>query len=121
MGASRDINAVGVCTSLLHNLGWNWNHPRVADWLVRVGKRLTGQPYEMRSPIPERVYTTLAMFLDLRYKCQKLLTCLTWDWDHPKVRQIELKYRCIAQLPLAGYRELYAVLDDEWLDASGGF
>lgn len=110
-----------LCLSYLKKLNWTWDHPRVLDWLARVGIHYTGKPYTLQEDFPEFVAVSLAKFLDLRWKCDHSLQLLNWGWDHPKVRSVELKYRCVGQMPLKGYRELYTVLDKAWFDEGGGF
>lgn len=110
-----------LCLSYLRKLDWQWDHPRVLDWLARVGIHYIGKPYTLQDQIPEFVAVSLAKFLDLRLKCDQNLVLLNWDWEHPKVRSICLKYRCVGQLPLRGYQELYTVLDEAWFLEGGGF
>lgn len=110
----NDQNYLQLCNTLLAEMNWQWDHPRVVDWLARVGKATTGRPYTLKSPIPESVYVSLAKFLDLYNKCDRDLQVLQWSWSNPKVREIQAKYRCVGQLPLKGYIELHDLLNDEW-------
>lgn len=110
-----------LCFSYLKKLGWTWEYPRVLDWLSRVGIHYTDEAYALHDQIPEFVAVSLAKFLDLRLKCDRSLQLLNWDWEHPKVRSVELKYGCVGQMPLKGYQELYTVLDEAWFEEGGGF
>lgn len=110
-----------LCNTLLAGMGWTWDNPRIVDWLARVGRITAGIAYTLASPIPENVYVSLAKFLDLYDKCERNLELLGWDWGHEKIRTIQAKYRCVGQLPLKSYKELYDLLDDEWFTHGGGF
>lgn len=116
---TRQSNAISLCQQLLNQLGWTWEHPRVVDWLSRVGRHYTGVSYTRQTPIPEFVYVALAKYLDLRLKCDRTLQCLKWDWMHQKVQEVERRYKCVGQMPLKGYQELYETLDTLWWEESG--
>lgn len=53
--------------------------------------------------------------------CSRLLKELRWDWNNPKVEEVQARYGYVGQLPLAGYQELFKILDDEWFAQGGGF
>lgn len=118
---TRQSESVLLCYQLLRQLGWTWESPRVKDWLERVGVYYTGTSYLRETPIPEFVYVSLAKFLDMRLKCERTLDLLKWDWQHEKVRAVELRHGCVGQMPLKGYQELYEILDEVWWEKSGGF
>lgn len=115
------ITAMSTCCQQLEAIGWTWEHSRIKDWLKRVGRHYQGKIYKPGDPLPEFIYLSLAKYLDLRLKCDRLLRILQWDWDSPTVRAIEQKYDCFSQLSLKGYQELHDLLDAAWLEQSGGF
>lgn len=119
--SSGNIEAIKQCQQMLIILKWDWNHARIQQWLKAVAEAHQIPHYSDLSQIPDYVFTSLSKFLDLYHKCNDTLVLLRWDWNHPKVKQVESKYGCINKLPLKGYQELYALLDDAWFFAGGGF
>lgn len=121
MDANNRQSALGVCSQLLTALNWTWEHIRVQDWLRRVGIAKTRKTYPTPRQIPDEVFVSLAKFLDLRLKCDRILQLLKWDWNHPEVREVEQRHQCVGQLPLKGYQELFQILDAAWFFEGGGF
>lgn len=115
------LSAMTTCYQLLEASRYSWESPRVKDWLKRVGHHYQGKPYKPGEALPEFVYVSLAKYLDVRLKCNRLLKILQWSWDHPTVRAMEERHECFRRLPLKGYCELHDELDKVWLEQGGGF
>lgn len=104
--------ATSLCKQQMSKLGWEWNEPRILDWLDRVMRIKHRTRYQTLSQVPPDYLVTLARFLDIYFKCDCLLKALKANWSHSIVRAVQQKYGCINRLPLKGYQELERELED---------
>ena len=95
------------CTFLLKKRGWDWEHPRVVNWLKRVQKHYQWNADES---LPPFVYDGLARFIKLRFECERQLLEAGIDWNNIVVKKIEARFGCDNNLPLKGYQYLNQVL-----------
>lgn len=103
---------ITLCEDALAKLKWDWQHPRLVDWLKRVMRIKHNMEFKSLESVPTDYLISLAKFLDLRYQCDSLLVKIQSDWSHPLVKMVEKKHKCFTQLPLKGYQELHRELED---------
>lgn len=111
MSVAERNQAISLCTDLLKQIGWDWNTPRVRDWLDRVMKIKYKQELISLSAVPTRTFVSLAVYLDLRWQCHIRLTSLNLNWQSPVVNEIRQQYGTVDTLPAKGYRQLLEELD----------
>lgn len=110
---SSPAEKIELCSKFLIQLGWDWDHPRVQQWFDRVSQRLYKMPYTPETNFPLGVWNKLVNLLYYRHECDRALKNIGADWTYPEVIAIERKYRCVGEMPLAGYEELHDILFDK--------
>ena len=109
-----DLLAIDLINQALKDLFWDWSNSRLQDWLKRVASGAGHLVYLQPEDLPEKTAISLASFLDLFYKCDKILTLeLGSNWNHELCKQVAKEYGGTNgdKMPLAGYKRLLEELE----------
>lgn len=117
---STVVDIISIISSQLNQLGWDWETPRVQQYLLTVTITLRGN-FRSVAEIPEKYLVQLGKLLTVYEQCNKLLSLLNLSWESPIVQRVFKKYPYGDKMPFPGWNELYEVLEHEWFVNGGGF